>query len=284
MTIRDLGYRPYEGERLPPTNNVRVLLRHGLVRAWGSLLVKLAVFLGILPAAGFVLIAVITTLTARAQGAPVETLLDAPKLLKSLLMIQVWVFVFPATIGAGASSIAEDLAQRAFQFYFAKPVTPAQYLAGRMGAVGLVSLALVLVPALLLAAALVALGGKELLVERLGLVIPALIQCVLVALVMGTASVGVSSVGKSRALTASAWILLFLVPYVVSVLVFQIGHVAWLQLASIPALLEVVNDALFKQPEPGDLSWAHALPMLGIFTVLSTTLAYHRLTRAEVIA
>ena len=44
MTIRDLGYRGYEGDRLSPSHNTLVLLRHGIRRAWASWLVKIAIF------------------------------------------------------------------------------------------------------------------------------------------------------------------------------------------------------------------------------------------------
>ena len=44
--IRDLGYRPYVGDRLPASNNTKVLLRQSLRRAWASWLVKVAAFLG----------------------------------------------------------------------------------------------------------------------------------------------------------------------------------------------------------------------------------------------
>ena len=44
MSVRDLGYRAYEGPRLPASHNTWVMIRHSLRRAWASWLVKLPVF------------------------------------------------------------------------------------------------------------------------------------------------------------------------------------------------------------------------------------------------
>ena len=44
MSVRDLGYRAYEGPRLPASHNTWVMIRHSLRRAWASWLVKLPIF------------------------------------------------------------------------------------------------------------------------------------------------------------------------------------------------------------------------------------------------
>jgi hypothetical protein len=75
--------------------------------------------------------------------------------MRRLYTIQMWLFVSLVTLGAGASAIAEDLTHRAFQFYFAKPVTPTQYLAGRVGALAVWIFSITFIPAVLLDLALV---------------------------------------------------------------------------------------------------------------------------------
>ena len=56
MAIRDLGYRPYDGERHEASRNTLVLLRHSMKRAWRSWIVKLALLFSWVPMTGFGLV------------------------------------------------------------------------------------------------------------------------------------------------------------------------------------------------------------------------------------
>jgi len=278
MGIRDLGYRPYEGDRLPPSNNVRVLLRHGLKRAWSSWLVKLAAFLCWFPmVVGW---AAVGLYMAQPELPP----FDGAEWLARLLAVELWVCVTMVTLGAGASAISEDLTHHGFQFFFAKPVTPSIYLSARVGALFVWCFALCSVPCTLLLVVMVGASPAELRLERLGLLLPTVLASALVAGVCSVASVATSSLGRSRALTMSAWVLIFLVPHVLGALVEGIGDFPWLRLLSIPATLEVTADALFRLPTESELRWYHAAPALVVVVVGSASLALSRLRRAEVVA
>ncbi|MFW6051797.1 MAG: ABC transporter permease subunit [Myxococcota bacterium] len=285
MPVRDLGYRPYEGERLPSSHNTWVLLRHGLRRAWASWLVKIAVFLGWVPTAIFV--GVVFVQFRMAQEAPPEMVeglqAQAGPAVANLLGWQMWLFATMASLGAGAGAIAEDLTHRAFQFYFAKPVTPEQYLAGRVVAVAGLCFALLLLPALLSVATVASLAPPEERLARAGLLLPAVLSSAVVAVTLGTVSVAVSSLSRSRALTMSAWVMVFVIPEVLSTIVTAVGDWPWLGLLSLPTLLGTVGIALFKMEPPTDLRWFHAVPALAIWVGAGTALALARLRRAEVI-
>ena len=67
-------------------------------------------------------------------------------------------------------------------------------------------------------------------------------------------------------------------------LVEAIGKWPWLALASIPKLLGIVGDALFKIQTESDVRWYHATPILVALVFGSLYLAYDRVRRAEVIA
>jgi len=284
MTVRDLGYRPYEGERLPASHNSSVLLSHGLGRAWGSWLVKIAAFTGWIPPIIAMTIAGGYYYLTQQAGPGVEAEpLPAADVVNQLLWVQLWGFVTLITVGAGSAVIAEDLQFRAFQFYFAKPVTPTQYLLGRIGAVGIWVLGMTLIPALLLVPVLAGTAPEDLRLERLGLFLPAIFQSLIIAVVTATASVGISSLSKSRALTMSAWIVLFIVPHGLTSIIEAIGDWPWLNLVSLPDLLEVVGDALFKVEPESALRWYHAAPVLVALVVGSVVLAHRRISQAEVI-
>ncbi len=286
MSLRDLGYRPYEGERLSPAHNSWVLFRYGVARAWASVLVKLSAFFGWVPGAlGLVGVAIFYYMSRNGAVANADDV-HPEQWVAMLLAAQMWLFGAPVSLGAGASAIAEDFTYRAFQFYFAKPVTPTQYLLGRVSAVSMLVFALCFGPALFLVTGFALAAPEGLRLEWGGLVFPALVQSIAIAAVFGAASVGVSSISKSRALTMSTWILLLLVPHVVAAVVDALGDFPWLRLASIPAMLDILGDALLHVDGDagGPLAWYHALVALAVWTAGSATLALHRLRNAEVIA
>ncbi len=287
MPIRDLGYRPYEGKRLPPSNNTWVMLRHGLGRAWGSWLVKVSGFLCWVPP--LIMGAYIgihymanNSMSNNGLGGVVEPL-DGGDLLHSLYGWQLWLFGLMISLGAGASAISEDFTHRAFQFYFAKPVTPTQYLLGRIMAVAIWVFSILFLPGFLLTLLLVGTATPEMRFESLGLMLPAFLHAVIIATTVSVGSVGISSLSKSRALTMSAWMLLFLVPWVLAAIVNEVGDWPWLKLVSLPALLAVVGDTLFKVTREDALRWYHALPILAGFVALTLQVARARLRGAEVI-
>lgn len=291
MTIRDLGYRPYDGPRLPATNNTWVMLRLGLRRAWASWLVKLAAFFSLAPALVYAALVVGGRYLARNMGAdPAADPVPAAEWLGDLIAVQTWVFVGMVTVGAGAPAIAEDLTFKAFQFYFAKPATPEQYLAGRTLAVAIWCFCVVYVPVILVALAMVGTASGDARGEQAALLLPALLYALILAVVMATGSVSISSLSKSRALTMSAWVVLFIVPHVIASIVDAISRATgdedgwpWLFLASFTGLLSVVRDALFKVESDSPLRWFHAAPILAGLVLGWVALSMYRLRRAEVI-
>ena len=292
MTIRDLGYQPYEGTRLPASNNTWVMLRHGLGRAWGSWLVKTAAFLSWGPFVvgcgiwAFQWWATKELQAAAPPGAQLPVEMPEPSaFMHTIYNWYLWVFGLMITLGAGAGAISEDLAHKNFQFYFAKPVTPPQYLMGRILAVAIWMFCITFVPGLCMVLAMVGMpedDGSRL--SNLGFFLPALLQSVLIAGVTSVAAVGISSLGKSRALTMSAWVLVYIVPWVLATIVHEVGDWAWLKLASLPALLGIVGDALFKVTREDGLEWFHALPILAAVVAGSLYFSIQRLRNAEIIA
>ena len=282
MPIRDLGYRPYEGERLPPSHNMAVLLRHGLRRAWGSWLVKIAAFFGWVPT-----VVALALLGIRfyivSQGNEVPDL-KGGSFLHTLTLFQLWPFVTMVTLGAGAGVISRDLTHRAFQFYSSKPVTPVQCLVGRTSAVAIWCFSLIWVPSLITVIVLVGTAPAELRLERLGLILPATLDGALIAAVCSTASIGISSLSRSRAFSMSAWLVLLFVPHVLAQIVFAVGDWPWLRLASIPALLSIVGQALYRIEPDSALRWYHALPVLLGVAAGGVSLALNRLRHSQVIS
>lgn len=294
MTIRDLGYRPYEGVRLSHSHNTWVMLRQGLARAWGSWMVKIAVLLCVIPP-----LLIATVIGAQrffmgamdpSSGEPGDdAIFVGVQAMRLVLTTQTWLFVSLVTAGAGSTAVAEDFTFKAFQFYFAKPVSPAQYFAGRVLAVAFFVFLVTFVPAMLVNVTLVGTAPPGVAMSDLGLVVPTLVHSLLMAVVMSTLSVAISSLSASRALTLSAWLFLFLVPHVLAAVVDGLASLnegegwPYLYLASFTGLLGVVADELFKaQGEETRLHWYFAVPVLIAYVAGASSLIFYRLRRAEV--
>ncbi|MEM7449088.1 MAG: hypothetical protein AAF355_12680 [Myxococcota bacterium] len=278
MTVRDLGYRPYVGKRLPTSNNVWVLLRHCLRRASRSWLVRIAVFScwTVLLAAGF----------ARAFELPVWSV---------VFRYLIWIPVALVSLGSGSVAIADDLRNGIFRFYFVKPTTPAQYLAGQIGAVALTCFAVTFIPAaatgILLSILSAANDPNFTPLEAYGVLFPAATSSIFTSAIVACLSVGISSLSSSRAITMGVWLVLFIVPHVLGNMVHATALLRsqgtsgwpWLLLASVPTLLAEVNDAIFKIQSDSALHWSQALTVLITAALFAVLGALKRLEQAEVV-
>lgn len=290
MTIRDLGYRAYEGALLPASHNTWVLTRYGIARIWGSWINRLAVFGSVLPLLALIVIAVFRLVVVgrelpEAPEGEVIWLAAPPAVwLRTLTGIQFWFVVSVVTLRSGAGVIAEDFTNRAYQFYLAKPVTPLQYIAGRALALALFLFSLVAIPTVLLTIVLAVVGPQDRLVEHIGLLLPAVLDAAIISLSCAVLSIAISALSKSRALTMMAWGVVLFVPAVLASLIEGMTEHEWGWAASPAGLLWVIGDALYKvQRDFDELHWYHAAPVLALLTVGGAYLALRRIQKAEVI-
>lgn len=284
MVLRDLGYKPYEGKRHPPSRNTWVLLRYGLRRAWASWLVKLALLFAIGPA--IIKLASWWIFGWLSKQNPGQIEVPEPAdYVRDLCGWQLWLFASAIALGAGSAAIAEDVARRALPFYFSKPVTPTQYLLGRAGAVATLTFLVTFIPALALVGVLAGLAPEGELMERVLLVLPTTLYALCCAAVVAICSVGISSLSESRALTASGFILVWLLPQALAAIVDMTAQWPWLYLASLPELLSVLGDGIFRRPAAdAALRWYHVLPVLIVACTASWWAALRRLSRTDVVA
>ncbi len=289
MGLRELGYRPYEGKRLPPREAMGPLLRHGLRRAWAHWLVKMTLVMGWVPVvmAGVFdvvrLFAQSTVATQMAGAEPVYPHHD--DFVFALLRWQAWLFASMVALGAGAGAVSGDLGNGALVFYLSRPVTREQYLLSRVGAVGLWIFLLLFVPGLLMVLLATGLAPREMWGTELALLVPTVAFSLLVAVVFSTVSVGISALSASRATTMTTWLLVFLVPEVFGGIVEVATGAPWVRLASLSTLLVAVGRSLFRLEAPAEgVQWFHALPILVAASMLSLWASWRRLGRVEVLS
>jgi hypothetical protein len=302
MSVRDLGYRAYEGELRAPSENIFVLLRYGLWRIWGSwinrVLVVAAIFIDIgwfiIPFLRFWILGLVNPDSggrdlpevppdadpmARWFGSEDPGIFSRP-----FVAFQIFFFLSIVTLRSGAGVIAEDFTNKAYQFYFAKPVTQTQYLLGRIGALAIFMWALIGPPTCIFVFITAALGPEDMVWQRTGLIFPALFDTLIISVTCALLSVAVSAMSKSRALTMTAWAVLLFVPLVLATLVEGLTQSEWMHLASLPSLLWIIGDGLFRIETSWEtVSWYHAAPVLAILCGGAAYLTWWRIRQAEVI-
>jgi hypothetical protein len=157
-------------------------------------------------------------------------------------------------------------------------------LIGRASALAIFVYAVVFLPTAAVGGILANLGPEEHTTERLGLILPAMLDAAIIAVTVSILSIAVSALSKSRALTMTAWALMLLAPCVLASLVEGITDSEWVFLASPPGLLWIVGNALFKVHERWDqVQWYHAAPVLLALNAGGVFLALWRIRKAEVI-
>ncbi len=175
MPLFEIGYRRYEGERTPHAMRWWPITRTGLTIAWRSKLLKRLVLASFLPFMYFGWVFFVigrVTDPSASQGTLAFEVAEA--LLGSSLVEQlhtdpatvrsaVWAIVFSqfatyvqlliaglvAAI-AGPSLIANDLKSRAFLIYFARPISPLDYVIGKAGVLVALLASVTLLPSLFL--------------------------------------------------------------------------------------------------------------------------------------
>lgn len=286
MPIHDLGYKPYVGVRRPHSANTWTLARQGLRRAVAPFVVKASLILACFAVVIYPLAYLVASLgRVRTSGGAERGLgITAEGFVRGVFDWQVWLFVFVITIAAGASAVADDVRNRAFQYYFSKPVTREQYMFGRIVPVAFLAFLLTFGPALILVGLAAAVASdKATATTAMGLAFPALLYGALVSIVMGSLSVAVSAISRSKGLTMTLWASIFFLPHVVAFVVKKVAHTNWLYLGSLPGCLGICGDAIFKRAVEGQVQPWMALLALAVYVALGVWLLRRKLMAVEVI-
>jgi len=287
VTIRDLGYKRYEGKLLPHRSRYKVLIRRTLALAWASGLVKTIIILGMIPVVicGVVMFFKVKAIHYLAtQSAPFKLEDPASLVFTSIYWCQIW-FAFPLSLMVGAPGIADDVRTGAFQFYFARPISKHHYLVGKTVPVLLLVLLVSGVPALLLALLRVGLSSTGAEAWRSAAWLAGtLAYAPIYALVLALPPVALSSLGRRSGNVQGLWAATFFLSWILGEGVAAATDVSYLALFSLPTSLRLVGQHLYGIEPAYDLPWY--LPAAVVVAVLvgSVLLLLRRLERVEVFA
>jgi len=192
MPIHDQGYRRYLGTRAAIGRAWQVMTRAGVMT-----FVSKRQFIGLMLIAwsGFVVravqIYVSATFTQAAFLAPKgETFRE--------FLDQQGIFVFFVTIWAGAGLIANDRRANALQLYLSKPMTSAEYIAGKLAILFIFLVFVTFLPAMMLLLTQAAFAGNLTFVRNNIYLLPAITLFSLVQILLAsTTMLALSSISKS---------------------------------------------------------------------------------------
>lgn len=192
MPIHDQGYRRYLGSRAAVGRSWQVITRAGI-----KTMLSRRTFLGLLLVAWapFVVRAVQIYVAANFQQASFL----APKAETFFEFLgQQGVFVFFVTIYVGAGLIANDRRANALQVYLSKPLTRAEYVAGKLGILFLFLVTVTWLPAILLLVMQILFAGSLRFLSENIFLLPAItLFALLQVIVASTAMLALSSMSKS---------------------------------------------------------------------------------------
>lgn len=211
--IRDLGYQRYAGGRRPQATRWRVIVRNQIAQAWKTWwrykmalawAVVVALIIGAMMYVGRAL-----PLPEGGRWGILGNILDGlPPLAVPWLCRAA--FLVGLTVAAG--TIAGDLQVGAFTFYFARPVRPIDYVAGKLGGVFLLLLLIIGAPLVALTIFRCGLADDSAeLMRCLPMIGKAVIVGVLGAAVFTAVPVGLSAVVARRRNAIALWATYYLV-------------------------------------------------------------------------
>lgn len=293
MSLRDRGYKPYEGQHTPLGGRWKTVLKNSL-----RMTAKQGWVLSILIISGFPVLVWAALIFFKAynfvdatpglQGA--EGVVDPGQYIYLFLVkgYGVPLQAFLMAMFAGGGAIADDTRNNTFQFFFARPLSREQYLVGKVLSVVLLVAFVSLAPALLLAIVRIALAHDATDVTHQLWHLPrALALGSLEALVIGVPVVALSSLSRGRGYAQAAFAGLFLLPWIVGETFVWMFRNPWPALLSVPAQLESVGAVLFgynfgvdERPLPP----LAAAAMMAVTLVASILVLRARLAAAEVVA
>lgn len=279
MPIHDHGYARYEGPRTPPGRAWAVIAATGIR---GMLSARL--FLVVLAFAWlqFFVRAVLFYLAAHVPQA--DVIAPSPAAFRDFFDQQGF-FVFVVAVWVGAGLIANDRRANALQIYLSKPLTRAEYVAGKLAVVMAFLAFVTWVPAVLLLVLQTLFTGSLSFVREHAFLIPAVTLFGFLQVLLASITVlALSSLSTSARYVG----VLYAGAVIFSEAVFQVLRgvtggtgLSWL---SFSASLAQVGDVVFRVEPRYDTPWGVSLAAVAAVVALSAWVLARRVRGVEVVA
>ena len=190
-------------------------------------------------------------------------------------------FAVLVSVWAGTGLVADDFRTGALLVYFSRPLTRADYIAGKLAVIVALNFAVTALPLLLLWALAMALDRRE----GLAFVpVAIVVSSLLASLVLSAAAMAAGAVTRNGALGA-ALLAAGLVAFDVAAAVAPAGAALPLKMLALRRHAVSLTHALFGVvPGPAELHWAVALGCLLAIVAAAGVLVWRRLQAVEVVS
>ena len=278
MPIHDHGYARYTGTRTSPGRAWTVIARTGIRR---MLSVRPFLFVLLFAWLQFFVRAVMFYLAANVPQ--MEIIAPSPATFRDFFDQQGF-FVFVVAVYVGAGIIANDRRANALQIYLSKPLTRAEYVAGKLAVVMTFLLFVTWVPAMLLLLLETMFSGSLSFVREHAFLIPAItLFGFLYVLLASITILALSSLSTSARYVG----MLYAGAVIFSDVVFDALRIAtgssgmsWLSFA---ANLAQVGDVIFRVEPRYDTPWGVSLLVVTALIALSAWMLARRVRGVEVV-
>ena len=279
MPIHDQGYRRYGGSRSFHGGGWWVIARAGIRER-----IRERRFLGLLLFAWSPFIVRAVQIYVAANVRQASFLAPTANTFREFLDQQ-GIFIFFVTIYVGSGAIASDRRVNALQIYLSKPLTRAEYIAGKAGTLLVFLVAVTWVPAILLLAVQTMLAGNFTFVRANAFLLPAItVYAALQVLLATFTMLALSSLSKSARFVSIMYAgVIFFTDAVFGMLRFLV-RASGASLVSPTQSLAQIGDVIFRVPPRHDtpivLSIVVVLGLIG----LSILVLERRIRGVEVVA
>ena len=278
MPIHDQSYRRYTGVRESPGTAWQVIALTGIRAALSQ---KLFQWVMLAAWGQFIVRAVIFYLSANFPN--LEILAPSVETFRQFFDLQ-GIFVFFVTVYVGSGLIANDRRSNALQIYLSKPLTRAEYVAGKLGILLCFLLLVTLLPAMALLFLQVMFSASLTFVHENLFLIPAITLYALVEVLLAAFTIlALSSLSSSARFTAMLYAGAVLFTDALFTTLRGItgnSALAWL---SFRANLGQIGDAIFRIEPRYDSPWLLSVVVVVALIGLSVLMLERRVRGVEVV-
>jgi ABC-2 type transport system permease protein len=278
MPIHDQSYRRYTGTRRKPGSAWAVIASTGLrslMRKKFFVAVMLFSWLQFLVRAVMIYLA--------ANFPQMDVIAPSSETFRNFFEQQ-GSFVLFVAVYVGAGLIATDRRVHALQIYLSKPLTRAEYIAGKLAILMGLLLLVTWVPAMLLLVVQVMFAGDLVFLRENLFLVPAItVFGFLYAIVVSFAMLALSSLSTSARFVGVLYVGVLLFTGAVATVMNLVTGGSALSWLSFRANLAQVGDVIFRMPPRYESSWAVSLAVILCVIVVSALVLERRVRGVEVV-
>jgi ABC-2 type transport system permease protein len=278
MPIHDQSYRRYIGRREAPGRTWLVIASAGI-----RTIIAKKKFLGLLLVAWLPFLVRTIQMYISANFPQASILTPTAETFREFLDQQ-GVFVFFITLFVGAGLIANDKRANALQIYLSKPMTRAEYVAGKVAILATFLFMVTWVPAILLVVAQIVFSGSTEFIRANLFVIPAITVFSIVEVAVASITMAaLSSASKSGRFVAILYTGVMYFSEAIYGVLFMVTRGTSVSWISLPGNLRQVGDLIFRLDPRYDTHPLITLLALGVLVGVSVVVLERSVRGVEVV-